>query len=291
MERNTSKSDSTRPAPDIYSGSTSKRRRSTGTSNAAALTTRAGIFITDAVEEVMAADGEIFLESKARAQILRALITHCSAWGETGTLLDAAFPPAGRYKWQGRRSTISRFLGFGRPDYNRILESRQQRATLLADDTIAPGELHTYRIPVPRSMIKSSEIRRIIVTLAWSTPIHMTSLSYRGVALDIVDANGQRKFWRGVASTPVLQPHADTGRRGTLQHFILEGKNRTVFDDPLGMFIGIQARALHNDYSDETVPYALAVSLEVSANVRDDIKTEVATRIRPRVRQRTRIRT
>lgn len=272
-------------SPDPSAGSISRTRRSTGTSNAAALVTRAGIRIVDALEDVLATDA-IELRDFERAPIAtKALLIHASRWGDAGTLLDAAYPPSGSTRSRRRRGTITKFLGYGQPAFERILSGDGNRVTLLADDEIFHEQLHEFRIPIPASMIKARDVRRITITLAWSPPIHPTSLAYRGAVLDVVDQAGKRKFWRGVKNT--MQPHPDDMRRGNVAHLVLEGQNRTDFTDSQGLFIGVQARATHESFKRHPIPYALAVTLEVGATVREDIYASVRAAIRPRTRVRT----
>lgn len=269
-------------APDPFAGTTSRTTRSTGTSNAAALVTRAGIRIIDALEEALAADG-IPLSSFDRAAIAtRALLVHGSAWRDHGEILDRVYPPQETRQWRSRRSSITKFLGFGKPDFERVVSGDTNRITLLADDVISAEQLHEFRVPMPQSMIRSRELRRIVMTLAWSPPFHPTSIAYRGATLDIVDQNGQRKFWKGVKT--VLQPHPDDMRRGTITHFVLEGENSAAFSGDQGLFVGVQARALNPIFKDARIPYALAITLEVAATVQEDIYETVATAIRPRAR-------
>lgn len=261
-------------APDPLGGSTNRQTRLTGTSNAAALITRSAIKLADVVEEIFAADGENWNDLRARAVILKALLAHGSSWGDAGKLLNETYAGG----WQRKRENISRFLGYGRHDLTRTLRTDGSRITLLADDVIASERRHEYRIPIPRAMIGNRELRRIVMTLAWSTPVDPTSLRYRGVICEIVDGDGKRKFWRGVQQT--LQPHPDASRRGTLQHLILEGKN--LIDNAAdGAFtIGIQCRSQLSGFEMVEVPYALAVTLELAQPVQTTLFQDVQARIR-----------
>jgi hypothetical protein len=272
-------------APDQFGGSSSHTLRSTGTSNAAALVTRAGIKIIDALEHVLVEEGSTLSQFSHAALATKALLVHGSAWRDAGVLLNETYPPSGAKKWRARRSSITKFLGFGRSDFDRVISGDKNRITLLGDDEISHDQLHEYRIPIPVSMVKSRELRRVTITLAWTPPFHPTSIAYRGAALDIVDKDGKRDFWKGVKK--VVQPHPDDMRRGTVVHFILEGTNSTNFSDKNGLFIGIQARALHPSFEQLKVPYALAITLEVAATVREDIYASVVNAIRPRERVQT----
>lgn len=278
-------------APDSFGGDPNKYGRLSGTSNSAALVSRAGVVLADAIEQTFIEDGIDWLALPTRAVILKALLTHGCKWGDMGNILDSAYPPFEPAKWSARRDTISRFLGYGQVNSQRILSSEGNRITLLADDVIKAEELHEYRIPVPSAMLGNRELRRIVITLAWSAPIVLSSAIHRGVQLKVVNAAGSRDFWDGVS--PVLQPNANTGQRGTLVHFILEGtKLRKTFNDADGIFVGVQAMALHSKFNDENVPYALAVSLEMGQSLRTNgIYTEVRDAVRSRVTARSRTRT
>lgn len=254
--------------------------RTTGTSNAAALVTRAAVRAADAVEALFARDGQDWGTARTRAVVLKTLVVHGCAWGATFDLLDAIYPPAAPKRWARRREAISRFLGYGRPAMDRILSEAGHRATLLADDEIGHDERHSYRIPIPRAMIGNRELRRVVLTLAWSSPIDPGSTRYRGFALDIVNAEGKRAFWRGVGA--VGQPHPDAARRGTVQHLVLEGENMVRADADGAFLVCVQARAALPAFEDETVPYALAVTLEMGQPIRQDLREDVLGRIRAR---------
>ncbi|MCP1220452.1 S8 family peptidase [Acetobacter orientalis] len=278
-------------APDPVGGSVNRQARMTGTSNAAALLTRSAIKLVDVVEAIYQEDNEDWNALRARAVILKALLVHGARWGETGTLLNEIYSGT----WQRKRENISRFLGFGRHDLTQMLHANGSRITLLADDVIASDGRHEYRIPIPRDMIGNRELRRIVLTLAWSTPIDPNSVRYRGVICEIVDGDGKRKFWNGVKQT--LQPHPDASRRGTLQHLVLEGNNLVSSPGSGEFTVGVQCRAQLTEFVNTEVPYALAVTLELAQPVRTTVYEDVRTRIKPirvitntpiRTRQRTR---
>lgn len=261
-------------SPDIMGGTTAKVARSTGTSNAAALATRAAVKIASSLEAVFERDGADWLSSPTRAVLVKALLVHSSSWGDAGALLHELHSGSP----QRRRETISRYLGYGRINHDRIMFAHGSRITLLADDVISPEHLHGYSIPIPRAMVGNRELRRVVMTLAWSTPIEPLSTRYRGVFLELVDRNGKRAFWKGVK--PILQPAAFAGRRGTVQHLALEGSQMIRSAEEGSFFLGVQARADLAAFASSQVPYALAVTLELAQPVRQDLFADIQARVR-----------
>lgn len=262
--------------------------RMAGTSNAAAMVSRACNQIADAVEDAFYEDGSDWLDLSTRAVILKALLTHGTSWGEIGELLDEVYPPEDRKKHVQRRDNIAKFLGYGRPDLTRILSGADNRITLLAEDRILHDKLHEYRLPIPSAMLNNRELRSITLTLGWSTPVITHSVDYRGVALKLVNSEGKTDFWNGVARQ--LQPHFATGQRGTVTHIKLEGKKLVKAAEQGGIFVGVQAMARHTSLNAVEVPYALAATLEMGQSLRaTNIYEEVRQEIRSRTRAATRI--
>ncbi|MBB3997483.1 S8 family peptidase [Aureimonas pseudogalii] len=271
--------------PDAYGGSNTMTFRSSGTSNAAALTTRAAVQVLELAREAFEESGEDWRGCGRRAVLLKALLVHGASWGRTGLVLDGSFPPAGVRQWSRRRQAIARFLGLGRPAHAEMTDAGAHRATLIAHDRISANELHEYRIPIPPSLVNNRELRRVTVTLCWTTDTRST-MAYRNVALDVVDKNGRRKFWKGVKAVP--QPHPDAMRRGNTFHTVMEGENRIRTVDLDGIFLGVQARSLDGNGNPVGVPYALIVTLELAASSRSDVHTELRNAIRNREAARPR---
>lgn len=263
--------------------------RTAGTSNAAALLTRTCHHIADAIEVPFRQEGVEWLLLPTRVPILKALVTHGCSWDAIGRVLEEAYPPQEVKQWAKRRDTISKFLGFGRPQCSRVIGGDDNRITLLADDVIYPEELHEYRIPLPSAMLNTKDVRSITLTLAWTSPVVTTTSDYRGVALKLVDGSGKRAFWDGVERKTIFQPNALTAERGTLMHLMLEGRKlrKELLAD--GLFIGVQARATHASQARAAVPYALAITLEMAQSQQTNLYAEVRAALRSRVATRTRV--
>lgn len=249
-------------------------RRCTGTSNAAALTTRTATRLVDVLEALFDENRERWLEAKTRAVVLKALLAHGCAWGDAGNILYELYPGRALRK----KEAISRVLGYGRPDHSKVFTADGSRITLLADDVISHDSLHEYRLPIPRAMISNRELRRVVVTLAWSSPIDPITRRYRGVRLEVVDGEGKRDFWKGIKRTRA--PDGRAARRGTLQHLVFEGENLIQNSGSGDFFLGVQAMAEMAPFVKAEVPYGLAVTLEMAQPVRPDLFADVEARVR-----------
>ncbi|PAJ86376.1 hypothetical protein DF156_20970 [Burkholderia ubonensis] len=268
-------------------GSSNRTASITGTSNAAALVTRTGAQIATAVEETYRTEEKDFFSRRTRAVILKALIAHSCQWGEVTKLLEGVFPPEGKHKWSRRRDTITSFFGYGRPQPDRVISGNANRATLIADDEIGHDQLHEYRIPIPTALVNSRDVRRIVVTLAWAAPASVATSAYQGFAMNFVAEDGSNDLWKRVDRT--FQPNMHTSVRGTLIHTVFEGHTRTKFNDAKGLFIGVQARCLSKRFENETIPYALAVTVEIASSQQTTLYADVRAAIPVRSRQTTRI--
>lgn len=271
-------------APSI-TGQLTRRRLTSGTSNAAALTTRAAHFIADALDDLYADDEKSWHELKTRAVLLKTLLAHGTSWGDIGDKLDEAYPPRDPKKWSPRRNVITQFLGYGQLDISRVVSGAANRITLLGEDHIHAGERHEYIVPVPASMLNNREVRTVTITLSWSCPMTNTTADRRAVALQLTGAlNNTSSFWDGIGRSGRAQPNASTANRGTLIHMVLEGK-KLMTDANGRLVIGVQANSKIG-FERHDVPYAVAITLELGQQIRSQLYTEVEQRIRGRTRTR-----
>lgn len=270
------------------SGALNRSMRTAGTSNAAALTTRAAHFIADALDQVFANNDKPWYELKTRAVILKTLLTHGASWGSIGELLDEAYPPHESTKWSPRRNTITQFLGYGQLDVSRVVSGMSNRITLLAQDMIRADQRHEYILPIPASMLNNREVRTVTLTLSWTCPMTHTTADHRAVVLQLVGAKkNTSSFWDGVSRTPRAQPNATTSSRGTLIHTVQAGTKKMI-DDKGRLVIGVQGISKQG-FELHEVPYALAITLEIAQQARSQLYTEVEAQVRTRARTRTRI--
>ncbi|MGJ4859391.1 S8 family peptidase [Labrys sp. La1] len=267
-------------APDAFGGKIDLMQRSTGTSNAAALATRAAVLVSEALDEI-ASRTTPGLEA-ARASILKCLVAHGCNWGEVGTFLDGIYPP--HDKWYGRRANIARFLGFGESDPERFLDGSPRQVTMLAFGSIKANKRDVFQFPLPDALSSRTDFRRIVVTLAWMSPLRPKARNYRAVALELTGPNGTSDIWSGVERRQVPQPPHSLAAKGTLIHAIFEGRRAMPFAAGSSIEIGVQRRPGFSTFNRIPTSYAVAMTIEVADTIRADIYNQVREELRARAR-------
>jgi hypothetical protein len=96
------------------------------------------------------------------------LLVHGTSWGEKYNILEAF--SGGQH--HAKKDNVSRFLGHGVLDTERLIECTAERATLVGFDDVTPGEASLYRVPLPQGLDGVREYGAITVTLAWFSPIN-----------------------------------------------------------------------------------------------------------------------
>lgn len=239
-------------------------RYTCGTSNATAIGSRAG----DSVLEMLSSLRTDW--SPAEASLLaKVLIGHASSWSSAADVLRTELAMGSDYK-----EHLARYLGYGVVQLDRVLSCTASRVTVLSSSSIADDEGHLYRLPLPPSLSGLVGIRRLIVTLAWFTPINPLHRAYRRAGL-----------WVGKPESGLVMSRQDvqwqTVQRGTLQHDIFEGDAAVGFIDGAEVQVKVNCRADAGRLDDQ-VPYALAVTLETDEGLRVPVYEEVAERLQIR---------
>src|SRR5690606_10199287 len=118
-------------------GETNRKLNMSGTSVATALATHNAMRILEALEELPDDPAHPAIDPAYHSVMLKALLVHSARWDEA--IADALKPiinESGRLYWEHERDEISRFLGFGCPDIQRVVDCAESRATLLGWNTI-----------------------------------------------------------------------------------------------------------------------------------------------------------
>lgn len=238
----------------------------TGTSNAAALTTRSGYYCYQVLEELMNDTG-INIPSNIIAILIKAMLVHGCSWSGIEEEIERRLEISDRQELQKIKMKL---LGNGFPDINKVKECTEQRATVIGFGELNEEEAHVYNLPLPPSLASQTVKRRLTITLAWFSPISPTTQRYRTSRLWF-EANNQLVSNRVSANWQAV-------RRGTLQHEIFEGSNATAFIDGESINIKINCSKDANSFLDR-IPYALLVSMEVAEGIDLPIYQEIKERI------------
>jgi len=146
---------------------------------------------------------------------------------------------------------------------------------MLGCGTLASDVAHEYRIPLPPSLSGIRGQRRVIVTLAWLSPIHPRQRNYRGAAI-----------WFEIENDKLATKREDSdwrsARNGTVQHEVFEGERAAAFAEDATMLIRVNCRKDAGSLDGE-IRYGLVVSVEVAEELLVPVYDEIATRIRPAV--------
>jgi len=261
-------------SPSRTAGDTNKVAFSCGTSNATALITRKCGFCHDVLVDIFSEQAPDVDLNSYIVPLLKAMITHGCSWGEIGERLYEILrtPNNG----QSIRDIVSRWLGYGVPDYEKVMECSQERATLLGFGELNNGEAHLYRLPLPPSLSASNERRRLTTTLAWLSPVLSSNQRYR-IAYLWSEVDGS-----SVTPRPYKEADGHTVRRGTLQHEVFESETAVPIAEDDVLTIKVNCREDAGKIL-EPVKYGLVVSLEVAEGVGLPIYDEIRTRIAPAV--------
>lgn len=259
---------------------------SIGTSNAAAIVTHtaAKIYETFLEDEYL----RNRLTNDYFAVTAKALLVHGASWdGEAKNIIDNSIENV-----TNRRELISRFLGYGNLDSNRIIECTDKRVTLIGCESIMPDTAYIYELPLPDVLSGKINWRKLSVTLAWLTPINTSNQLYRTHKLWF-DFPG-RDYDVKLKARRLLYDD-DAVRRGTVQHEVFYSDNAQAFADNSTLKIKVNCKADAMSYDPLTflqkkknklVKYALVVTLEVDPEIGEeiDIYTTINNRIKEVVR-------
>ncbi len=249
-----------------------------GTSNAAALVSRTLAVSHDALLQLFAEQASDVDPRQTLSPLLKALLVHSCDWSSSGERLRELLLPLTDSK--SIRHGVSRWLGYGEPNIQRMIECTAQRATVLGFGSLEHDQGHLFTLPLPPSLGAQRIKRRLTVTLAWFSPIVPTSQKYRAAHL-----------WFEVPENRLAPVRQDADwqavRRGTVQHEVFAGERALAISDGDRIQIKVNCRSDAGDL-DSLVSYGLAVSLEVAEGIALPIYEEVRTRIMPAVEIRPR---
>lgn len=176
------------------------------------------------------------------------------------------------------KGVISRYLGYGSVDIERVLACTEQRGTVLGCGEIEENEVHEYRFPLPPDLSAQHVWRRMVVTMAWFSPINPSNRNLREAKLSFQPPNN--------SLLNINRVDADHNQvlRGTVQHEILEGESQiSAYQEDGFILLHVTCKADATAHLDQKIPYGLAVTLEVEEDVDIPIYSQIRDRIKPQV--------
>ena len=260
-------------------GSLSHTVHTRGTSNATALATRSAARIYEVLDVLRTKHGEDIPQGLISV-LIKALLVHGAKQDDAAC---KAITDALKTRENSRKikEVLARYLGYGAVEIERVLACTEQRATVLGCGEIHENEIHEYRLPLPPSLSSSQEWRRMVVTLAWFSPVNPSHRNFREAKLEASPA----KKW---SELPLKLERQDGDHnqvlRGTVQHEVLEGTEEIAAyqdGDSILLCIACKKDAVAN--LDHAIPYGLAVTLEVAEDIPIPIYAQLRTRLKPQV--------
>jgi hypothetical protein len=251
-----------------------------GTSNSAALTTRAAERLLTVVRAIAAEAPH--LADLPEAVLVKALLVHTAEWpaGAVDVLERALKNERNKLAFWDH---LSAFVGYGVVHPDRAMGCTADRVTLLGGDTIGENERRVHRVPLPTGLNAFTGRRRLTATLAWLSPVNPGDRKYRCAALSFEAPKDDRTPLR-VSRTGV---DLRAVGRGTVQHVVLERESGAInvgSDDALELAVSCVFESQGG--MGTVVPYGLAVTLEVAPGLGVSIYDQVRDRVRPRVQVR-----
>jgi hypothetical protein len=260
-------------------GEASKAVFTRGTSNATALATRSAVRIYDVLADLKEEHDELIPE-ELMSVLIKALLVH-GAHHESRVkdVLSRALKNSNNSR--RFKQVVARYIGYGPVNIERVLACTEQRATVLGAGEIHENEVHEYSFPLPAGLSGRSDWRRMVVTLAWFTPINPGHRNLREAKLTFQP--GEK--WNNV---PLKLERVDADHnqvaRGTVQHEVLEGRKQiSAYEDEGHILLHVTCKPDATESLDDAIPYGLAVTLEVAEGVNVPIYEQVRARIRPAI--------
>lgn len=262
--------------------------RVSGSSNAAAITTRRAAHLIARIEELRNEPGGEVLDDKRTAVIVKAMLVHGASWGEAYEFINGVFDDTddgAKRRWRIKRACAQLF-GYGIADFERGTVCTDQRVIMLGCEELSAEEGHDYQVPLPPALSAQPVRRRLAITLAWLTPVNPRHRNY--CVSDL---------WFDPPTTQLQLKRVDVDhhavKRGTVQHEVLESEKIVAIAEGDSMSIRVNCRADAGVKLPAPVPYALMVSLETARGLEVSVYQQVrialdrlreVTRVRPRVR-------
>lgn len=250
-----------------------------GTSNATALATRSGARIYEVLAQLQVEHGEQ-IPDNLMAVLIKALLVHGAQHDQQTkkALTDSLRTKKNSHRF---KEVIARYIGYGAVNIERVLACTEQRATVIGCGEISGDQIHEYRFPLPLGLSGRKEWRRMVITLAWFSPINSTHRNLREAKLELQPGERWDKLPLKLKRVDSDDDHV---LRGTVQHEILEGERQiSVYQEDGHILLRVICKADATENLDDAIPYGLAVTIEVAEGVDISIYQQIRASIKPQV--------
>lgn len=259
-------------------GELSKTAFTRGTSNATALATRSAVRIHDMLVALREQQREE-IPDNLMSVLMKTLLVHGARQADSAkSHIEAALKTASNSRTF--KTVTARYLGYGAVDIERVLTCTDQRATVLGCGEIKENQIHEYDFPLPPALSAQKLWRRLIVTLAWFTPVNPGHRNLREAKLELLP--GASNWTSTVLKLDRIDGDHNQVLRGTVQHEVLEGsKVIAAYQDGDVIKIRVACKKDATARLDDVIPYGLAVTLEVKEDI--PIYQEIQARVKPQI--------
>jgi len=260
-------------------GDLSRTAYTRGTSNATALASRSGARIYEVLSDLQTEHGEQ-IPDDLMAVLIKTLLVHGAQHDSQAekALTESLKTPKNSRRF---KEVMARYLGYGVVNIERVLACAEQRGTVLGCGEIQEDQIHEYRFPLPIDLSGSKTWRRMVVTLAWFSPINPAHRNLREAKLAFQSTDK----WDAL---PLKLERVDSNHnqvlRGTVQHEVFEGTSQiSAYQEDGHILLHVTCKADATERLDQAIPYGLAVTLEVAEGVNIPIYAQIRTRIKQQV--------
>ncbi|SMB54603.1 conserved hypothetical protein [Serratia proteamaculans] len=223
-----------------------------GTSNAAALATRRLALLHDTLKEMKELGYQDALSKAPDALILKAMMVHGAEHNSESRALISRHLDTNASRTF--KSDLNQYLGFGRVNENRIHFCEDNQATLIYSNEIEAESAQDYFLPLPPSLAAKTINRRLIVTVAWFSPVNHGHKDYRAAQLWASPAYG-------TIDLDEIDYYSSHLKNGTVFHDVRKGNRASAFTqgDKLAIRINCFGRA---GIQKLKVPYVVIATLD-----------------------------
>ena len=259
--------------PGVAVSERSKSGYSCGTSNSAALISNQAAACYDVLNNVFVSETGSAVPYEYSAVLIKAMLAHGASWKG----MENTFTRVLNLSGNQIKNTLHKFLGYGITDVDAAKECTKNQITLIGFGEIKHGQAYEYELPLPFNYHTQRFIRKLIVTLAYFSPIRPSSIKYRETQVWVTLMSGKEI----VGSRAEYDFNAV--QRGALQHEVFESDSINVWDENNSLSIKVNCR---NDAAAEReeriIPYALFVTYEMAPEHEIDVYQRVVDRVRIR---------